>query len=110
MRWFHPSELCTILDKFHQVTIVGDSIMRNIAVALHMMIRADLVNGGKANWVADPPGQDCSCAGTIENRQCTFHSVVSTQSVWSGDAASMFCPRTIAPINCNFPLLALRPY
>jgi len=102
MRWFHPSEICAILNKFHRVTILGDSIMRNIAVALHVMIRADLVNGGRSNWVEDPAGHDCSCAGTIEDRGCTFHSVVSTNNIWSADPGSMFCPRTAASIECEW--------
>jgi len=103
MRWFTPKEICAILGKFSRINIMGDSMMRNLAVAVSIFLRADLVNGGRSNWDPDPEGHDCSCAGAFDDRACTFNAVVSTQMIWRYDPESCVCSEDeIAPIECMF--------
>lgn len=102
MRWFHPSEICNILSKFQRITVVGDSIMRNVAVAMHVMLRANLVSGGMVTWLPAPNNLDCTCSATIEHRGCTFHSIVSTSHVWEHDPSSIYCAKeNSANIECK---------
>ncbi|KAI9725524.1 MAG: hypothetical protein M1828_003012, partial [Chrysothrix sp. TS-e1954] len=93
MRWFSNAEICEILTRFDKVFIVGDSMMRNVAVALHVILRADLINGGRTNWAEHPDHVDCSCSGPFDTSKCSFFSVVSTRVVWNQDPASVSCSR-----------------
>lgn len=102
MRWFTPSEICDILGRFGRVSILGDSMMRNMAAAMFTLMRADLVNGGRANWVDDPEGIDCKCQGAFKHHQCDFHSALSTQLVWTFAPDSMICPQSAGYVECEF--------
>lgn len=103
MRWFTPKEICAILSKFSRINIMGDSMMRNMAVAVSIYLRADLVNGGRSSWDPDPEGHDCSCEGAFDDRACTFNAVVSTQMIWRYDPESCVCSQDeIAPIECRW--------
>lgn len=100
MRWFTPEEICAILKKFSRVNIIGDSMMRNLAVAVSMYLRADLENGGRATWMDDPEGHDCSCEASFDDRACTFHAVVGTQIVVENDPGSLVCGTGVTPVAC----------
>lgn len=101
MRFFSPAEICQILSRFSQIIIIGDSMMRNLAVAIHIFLRADLPNGGRANWGEDPPGHDCRCNGVFDDRACTFHAVASTSAARDFDGASVRCNEEAAGIECK---------
>lgn len=104
MRWFTPKEICAILGKFSRINIMGDSMMRNLAVAVSIFLRADLENGGRSDWEADPEGHDCRCEGAFDDRACTFNAVVSTQMIWQYSPDSCECNQDeIAPIECKLP-------
>lgn len=101
MRWFTPKEICAILSKFSRINIMGDSMMRNLAVATSIYLRADLENGGRSTWMADPEGHDCSCDASFDDRACTFHAVVGTQIVVDNDPSSLVCGTGITPMECT---------
>lgn len=46
MRWYNTKEVCEILNRFSQVVLVGDSMLRHIIGALNVVIREDLGYGG----------------------------------------------------------------
>lgn len=101
MRFFSPAEICSILSRFSQIIIIGDSMMRNLAVAMHIFLRADLTNGGRANWGDDPVGHDCRCEGVFDDRACTFHAVASTSAARDYDPSSVRCTDDAAGVECE---------
>lgn len=103
MRWFTSAEICEILGRFGRVSILGDSMMRNMAAAMFTLLRADLENGGRASWVPDPEGIDCRCQGAFEHSQCDFHSALSSSLVWTFDPTSMTCPQSAGGVECESP-------
>lgn len=105
MRFFSPAEVCSILSRFSSVIVIGDSMMRNLAVAMHIYLRADLTNGGRANWGDDPVGHDCRCEGVFDDRACTFHAVASTSAARDYDPGSVRCSDESAGIECKNPQL-----
>lgn len=112
MRWFSATEICSILGRFGRVSILGDSMMRNMAAAMFTLLRTDLNNGGRADWLEDPTGVDCRCQGAFEHSQCDFHSAWSSNLVWTYAPDTMSCPRTAADVECtpcNSPRLTVAP-
>ncbi|KAB8346230.1 hypothetical protein FH972_023275 [Carpinus fangiana] len=91
MRWFSSSEICQIMNKFEKVFIVGDSMMRNLAVAVHVFLRADLSDGARTTWKEDPEGIDCSCRGPFETIKCAYHSVVGSKILVEHAPESLYC-------------------
>lgn len=111
MRWFSTSEICAILSRFSRINIVGDSMMRNLAIAMHIFTRADLVNGGRADWREDPEGHDCSCQGVFDDRSCTLHAIASTSLARDASPGSIVCSTVSADIECMcffLPILMVR--
>lgn len=46
MRWYDTREACEILNRYSQVVLVGDSMLRHITGALNVLLREDLGYGG----------------------------------------------------------------
>lgn len=102
MRWFRTHELCAILSRFEEITVIGDSMLRNLAVAMNVLLRNDLVNGPRTTWQADPDELDCTCAGAFTTSKCVFFSAWSSNLVYDNAPESMLCPRSkTAPIECK---------
>ena len=95
MRWFDENEICDILTRYEKIFILGDSMMRNVAVAFSVLLRKDFVLGGRATWLDLPGdlGSDCKCAQPFETRKCAYYSTVSSRVVWNNDPDSMSCSR-----------------
>lgn len=91
MRWFSGEEICEIMTRFEKILVVGDSTMRNLAVAIHVYLRADLVDGGRVTWIDDEESRDCHCSGPFDTSRCQAFSTVSSQLVWDQDPQSMIC-------------------
>lgn len=94
MRWYEVDELCSILSRFEKVHVIGDSMMRNLAVGMHTLIRQDLMNGPHLASLPDPEGQDCHCAAPFGGTPCLFNSAYSSKLVWETDEGS--------PIKCPY--------
>lgn len=107
MRWYSNDEICGILTKFEKIFILGDSMMRNVAVALSIIQRKDLVNGGRTTWASAGEGVDCRCAGPFETSKCAFYSTVSSRVIYREDPQSMYCNKKgRGGFECEYP----RPY
>ncbi|KAH7037237.1 uncharacterized protein B0I36DRAFT_345385 [Microdochium trichocladiopsis] len=48
--WYSTQEICEILDRFSQVVLVGDSMLRHVIGAINILIREDLGYGGVTDW------------------------------------------------------------
>lgn len=90
MQWFTSAEICDILSRFSKVTVIGDSLMRDLSIALHIFLREDLVHGG--HWGA-PDGEDCSCEGAWNNRACAFHLNINSDQLYAQSPELMACPK-----------------
>ena len=91
MRWFGGEEICEIMTRFEKIFVIGDSTMRNLAVAFHVFLRADLVDGGRVTWVDDDDNRDCHCSGPFDVSRCHAWSTVTSKVVWENDPESMIC-------------------
>lgn len=93
MEWFTTSEICSILSRFDHIYFIGDSLIRNIAQAMMVLIRGDLVDGGRATWRNDTiDTDDCHCRGVFHKGECIFWSAIDTEMVLENDPASILCP------------------
>ena len=92
MRWYHLPELCRILSNFEKIHVIGDSMIRNLAVAMNTLIRGDLIKGPHLAVREDPEGVDCYCSGVFGGKPCIFNAAYSSQLVRSADEGS--------PIQC----------
>lgn len=92
MRWFTNDEICEILSRFSRIFLIGDSMVRGSSLAMHLMLRKDMVRGQNSGWLPDPEGYDCSCARAFESSACGYNGVFSTSSVVENDPKSLYCP------------------
>lgn len=110
MQWFTADQICDVLSRFDHIYLVGDSMMRHLSQALHVLMRADLVNGGRATWRVDEEDTlGCQCRTVFNNPGCVWWSSVNTDDVLKGDPESIHCPRANTPLITwesllNFPL------
>lgn len=100
MRWYTTDEICKILDKFERVSIIGDSMMRNLAVGLHTLLRTDFIEGPHATWRPDPEGYDCRCGGPFNDGHCIYNAAFSTKLIADTVPESLKCGTGVAPVEC----------
>lgn len=115
MRWYSGVQLCEILGRFSNVVIIGDSLMRHLASAMHVFLREDLIEGAFTSWTAkaeeqryleqkmeaertgkeppEPGTWDCRCDRAFSNGGCLFLEAWSSKAVYDNDASSMKCDR-----------------
>ena len=100
MQWFTTDEACDILSRFDHIYLVGDSMLRHLAQALHVIIRGDLVNGGRATWRAgEHEDHDCHCHNVFNDMNCVWWSAVNTIPLLQGDAESVKCKKRPALVS-----------
>ncbi|KAL9057903.1 MAG: hypothetical protein Q9162_002030 [Coniocarpon cinnabarinum] len=92
MRWFNNDEICEILSRFSMVFMIGDSLVRSSGLAMHLLLRRDMVRGQNTNWITDPEGHDCSCQRAWESSACGWHGLFATHYAINSDPASLYCP------------------
>lgn len=107
MRWFHTEEICEIMSRFDAIWVIGDSMMRNLAVALHVYLRADLHEGPRAQWNKEPDDLDCHCKAPFETAACMWYVAFSSSDVWknipAGSPHAIKCPQdNMAMIECEW--------
>lgn len=93
LRWFSTEEMCDILSRFERITIIGDSLMRDVAIAFHVFLRRDLVNGAQQDWRPSPEGHDCSCEGPWDDRACAWWIAINSDQIYSEHPERMACPK-----------------
>ena len=117
MRWYTTEEVCTILGRFSQVVLVGDSMLRHVIGALNIIVREDLGYGGVTNWNFDARerydsrlkckcGVDdsllthvgrarCFCNDQFDVTDCSVQGIYKTEDVIKHDPRSLACPRLV---------------
>lgn len=103
MRWFDQTEICQILSRFSTVAIGGDSMMRNLAIAMNFYLRKDMNTGPMQNWVVDTGTHDCHCDKIFTSPDCIDRGAWSSKEIWWRDPESMWCERgEIANVECEY--------
>ncbi|KAI0172541.1 hypothetical protein GGR52DRAFT_572373 [Hypoxylon sp. FL1284] len=96
MQWFTTWEACEILDRYAQVVLVGDSMLRHVIGALNVLIREDLGYGGVTDWnFSDEEKRRCFCNNQFDVRDCSVQGIYSTADVVRHDPLSLVCPKVI---------------
>lgn len=109
MKWFTTQEICEVLSHYKSIRVVGDSLTRQLMVAMHILLREDTVEGGRATWRDDNPeeivtwspdnktksvmeAQDCRCK-TLFSRgsRCMWHEAIDTNQIFNDDPKTMKC-------------------
>ncbi|KAI9725127.1 MAG: hypothetical protein M1828_003469 [Chrysothrix sp. TS-e1954] len=93
MRWYTTAEICDILARFDQIFFIGDSMMRNLAVGAHTLVRDDLDNGPRTTFKEDPEGLDCHCEGVFGAKACIWNAAFSSYMQYTYSPESMICPQ-----------------
>jgi hypothetical protein len=101
MRWFSTAEVCEILGRFERIYIIGDSIMRNIVGAMHMLLREDLGYGGARDWTmnATDVEERCFCFKQF-SVPCFGRNVENTTEVVQNDPKGIACPADRVNLKC----------
>lgn len=50
MTWYTTKEVCQILDRYSQIMLIGDSMLRHVIGSLNILIREDLGYGAVTDW------------------------------------------------------------
>jgi len=100
MQWFSNEEICSIMNRFDHIYIVGDSMMRHTAQAFQVLLRADLVNGGRATWKTDAADR-CTCRTVFNDPGCVWSAALDTQAVIAGDPTSIRCKKAPGIVSCE---------
>lgn len=101
MEWFTKSRICDILSRFDRVTLIGDSMLRQAAQALNVLLRNDLVDGGKATWSSSNALPECNCHQVFDNPRCASVAAVNTQEILQNAPSSISCAVRPALVSCE---------
>lgn len=92
MRWFTTEESCAILERFDRVSIVGDSMMRQMLGGLYVLLRKDLGYGGVTQWnFNDQEKADCFCNAQVNVKSCSLQTIYATRDILKWDPNSFAC-------------------
>lgn len=94
--------MCNIFSRFDRITFVGDAALRHAAQALNVLLRNDLVDGGRAIWNADRAAPDCDCNRVFEEPRCASVAAVNAQEVLEHAPATIPCATKPALVSCEF--------
>ncbi|KAK9450169.1 uncharacterized protein V1518DRAFT_195262 [Limtongia smithiae] len=92
MRWYTTEESCAILERFDRVSIVGDSMMRQMLGALYVLLRKDLGYGGVTQWnFNDQEKAECFCNSQVNVKSCSLQTIYATKDIVKWDPNSFAC-------------------
>ncbi|KAK9460110.1 uncharacterized protein V1516DRAFT_678978 [Lipomyces oligophaga] len=92
MRWYTTEEACSVLEKFDRVSIVGDSMMRQMLGALYVILRKNLGYGGVTDWnFSDQEKADCFCNAQVNVKSCSMQTIYSSKDIIKWDPNSFAC-------------------
>ncbi|KAJ8097291.1 hypothetical protein POJ06DRAFT_240620 [Lipomyces tetrasporus] len=92
MRWYDRTEICQIMGRFDKILFVGDSMMRHIVGALHILLREDLGYGAVTAWNFRQDERDaCFCNGQFDTLRCGVQGIFNSDDVAKFDAGSLKC-------------------
>ncbi|KAK9323450.1 hypothetical protein V1517DRAFT_258147 [Lipomyces orientalis] len=92
MRWYDRTEICQIVGRFDKILFVGDSMMRHIVGALHILLREDLGYGAVTAWNFRQDERDgCFCDGQFDTLRCGVQGIFNSDDVAKFDVDSLKC-------------------
>ncbi|KAK9431640.1 hypothetical protein V1505DRAFT_368203 [Lipomyces doorenjongii] len=92
MRWYDRSEICGIVSRFDKILFIGDSMMRHIVGALHVLLREDLGYGAVTAWNFRQDELDvCFCQGQFDTLKCGVQGIFNSDDVAKFDPDSLKC-------------------
>ncbi|GAB1213386.1 hypothetical protein ATERTT37_002535 [Aspergillus terreus] len=78
-RWYTPSEVCDILQKFDGVVFVGDESLADIYAGFNIILRQDLQTGSLRDWDMSPPQlEKCNCDAQFTKVSHDFITVTNS--------------------------------
>ncbi|GES57046.1 hypothetical protein ATEIFO6365_0001033300 [Aspergillus terreus] len=81
-RWYTPSEVCDILQKFDGVVFVGDESLADIYAGFNIILRQDLQTGSLRDWDMSPPQlEKCNCDAQFTSASCLPLRITSSDEV-----------------------------
>lgn len=84
-RWYRSSEICSILEKYSRIILMGDSLTRHFAQALFMLLSDDLVVGGFPSSGSHERLESCRCDGQLSEAElCRYNPPPFGNSVAAG--------------------------
>lgn len=112
MRWYSTDEICDILSRFGKIHMLGDSMIRYLTGAMHILMRQDLVSGAYYTWRPQEPEKTdgvCECERMFVTK-CGDNAAVDSAEIWENAPESMACPRDrTAHAHCEFELAHCEP-
>ncbi|KAK9329310.1 hypothetical protein V1520DRAFT_343758 [Lipomyces starkeyi] len=92
MRWYDRSEICEIVSRFDRILFIGDSMMRHVVGALHILLREDLGYGAVTAWNFRQDELDvCFCQGQFDTLKCGVQGIFNSDDVAKFDPNSLMC-------------------
>ncbi|KAK9375818.1 uncharacterized protein V1513DRAFT_440947 [Lipomyces chichibuensis] len=92
MRWYDRSEICNIVSRFDKILFIGDSMMRHVVGALHILLREDLGFGAVTAWNFRQDELDvCFCQGQFDTLKCGVQGIFNSDDVAKFDPDSLKC-------------------
>ncbi|KAK9452954.1 hypothetical protein V1511DRAFT_522977 [Dipodascopsis uninucleata] len=110
MRWFTTEEACGILERFDRISIVGDSMMRQMLGALYVILRKDMGYGGVTQWnFNDQEKADCFCNAQVNVKSCSLQTIYSTKDIMKWDPNSFACDASKVNVFINLQVRFPQP-
>ncbi|KAK9466049.1 hypothetical protein V1512DRAFT_264618 [Lipomyces arxii] len=92
MRWYDRGDICNIMSKYDKILFVGDSFMRHVVAALHILLREDLGFGAVTDWNFRQDERDtCFCQGQFDTLKCGLQGIFNSADVAKFDLESLKC-------------------
>ncbi|KAI9884502.1 MAG: hypothetical protein M1823_003717 [Watsoniomyces obsoletus] len=86
-RWYSTPEICMILERFDGLIFIGDDMVRNIYVALNILLRENVALGGLRQWDMDEAERStCRCENQFIKPECLRFAVSNNDEVRKNDA------------------------
>ncbi|KAL9083792.1 MAG: hypothetical protein Q9159_005580 [Coniocarpon cinnabarinum] len=108
MQWFTIDEVCDILSRYDHIYLIGDDMLRHLGQALHVFMRGDLWDGGRATWREGTDDNDCHCHNVFDKPACIWWSAVNTVPLLQNAPMSVQCKQRPALVSwdamLNYPL------
>ncbi|KAK9472906.1 uncharacterized protein V1510DRAFT_120992 [Dipodascopsis tothii] len=92
MRWYTTQEACSIVEKFDRISIIGDSMMRQMLGALYVILRKNMGYGGVTDWnFSDEEKRDCFCNAQNNVKSCSVQTIYNSKDIYKWDPESFAC-------------------
>ncbi|KAK9461246.1 uncharacterized protein V1516DRAFT_624902, partial [Lipomyces oligophaga] len=92
MRWYDRADICRIVSRYDKILFIGDSMVRHLVGALHILLREDLGYGAVTQWnFRVDERESCFCDGQFDTLKCGLQGIFNSDDVAKFDRASLKC-------------------